>query len=43
MLAAASDRRPFHRATDKGPTGGQPAMWKSSSWMLSGSRNTTTE
>ena len=26
VLAAASDRRPFHRATDEGPTGCQPAI-----------------
>lgn len=43
VVAVASDRRPFNRATDEVFTGRQPAMWKTSSWMLSGSRNTTTE
>ena len=43
VVAVASDRRPFNRPTDEVFTGRQPAMWKTSSWMLSGSRNTTTE
>ena len=45
VVAVASDgvRLTFNRATDQVFTGRQPAMWKTSSWMLSGSRNTTTE
>ena len=43
VVAVASDRRPLNRATDEVFIGRQPAMWKTSGWMLSGSRNTTTE